>query len=148
MKINWGWGIVIGMTAFIGFILFFITKMVTDKKYDYDLVTEEYYKKEMYYQQEIDAEKNLQLLSTAIKSKKTEEGWLLLFPEDFPTSGVDGTVNLYRTSNKKLDFKLPLVLEDQQLLIPDHQLLEGRWNIIIDWTYNENNFLYKESITY
>jgi len=148
MKIHWGWGIVIGMTAFIGFILFFITKMITDKQYDYDLVTEEYYKKEMYYQQEIDAEKNLQLLSAAITGKKTKGGWLLQFPEDFPSSAIKGTVKLYRTSNKKLDFELPLALEDQQLLIPDYKLLEGRWNIIIDWKYNKNDFLYKESITY
>lgn len=148
MKINWGWGIVIGMVAFISFIMFFVVQMMTDEQHDYDLVTEEYYQKEMAYQDEIDAERNLSLLSAAITSEKTSDGWLLHFPKDLKTSEIDGTVNLYRTSNKKLDFQLPLVLEDSQILVPADQLLEGRWNITVDWKYKGKPYLYKESITY
>ena len=44
MKINWGTGIVIGMTLFISFILYLVFNMLTDEKFDHDLVTEEYYK--------------------------------------------------------------------------------------------------------
>ena len=58
MKINWGTGIVIGMTLFIGFIMYMVITMMTDKNYDHDLVTEAYYAKDLAYQQEIDAEKN------------------------------------------------------------------------------------------
>ncbi len=39
MKINWGWGLAIGMVLFVAFIMYFVIKISTDKKYDYDLVT-------------------------------------------------------------------------------------------------------------
>ncbi|MEP5434179.1 MAG: FixH family protein, partial [Flavobacteriaceae bacterium] len=56
-------------------------------------------------------------------------------------------VSLYRPSNKNLDFNLPISLSNSQLLIPDNQLLEGRWDIKIFWEYAGKEFLHKESIT-
>ena len=79
MKWNWGKGIVLGMLAFMGFILYMVITMSVDKNYSHDLVTEEYYAKEMVYQTEIDAEKNLNGLNEKISGQKTEEGWLLKF---------------------------------------------------------------------
>jgi nitrogen fixation protein FixH len=148
MKINWGTGIVIGMILFIGFILFFVIKMSTDKKYSHDLVTEEYYKREMMYQQEIDAEENLNSLSSIIEGKRVAQGWLLSFPKEIIPSKVKGTVFLYRPSNKQLDFDLPIVLTSSNLLIPDESLLDGRWNITMDWEYEGKKYLYKKSIVY
>ncbi|HMR16633.1 MAG TPA: cytochrome C oxidase Cbb3, partial [Mariniflexile sp.] len=34
------------------------------------------------------------------------------------------------------------------LLIPDNRLVDGRWNIKIDWQYNGISYLFKESINY
>ena len=148
MKINWGTGIVIGILLFMGFIMFFVIKMSTSNEFDYDLVTEEYYEKELAYQQEIDAEKNLEKLSEAIQGRKTEEGWLLTFPKEMTPNNVTGTLFLYRPSNQKLDFELPLTLSNSQLLIPDSQMVDGRWNITIQWNKNGIPYLYKKSITY
>ena len=50
MKINWGTGIVLAFIGFIGFILYFVIRMSTDDSANHDLVTEEYYKKELSYQ--------------------------------------------------------------------------------------------------
>ncbi len=82
MKINWGTGLVIGMVLFMAFIMYFVIKISTEKKYDYDLVTEEYYKKEMVYQKEIDAEENSNSLSGSISGEKTEAAGCLTFPEN------------------------------------------------------------------
>tara|TARA_R100001369_G_scaffold5718_1_gene15771 strand:- start:76 stop:522 length:447 start_codon:yes stop_codon:yes gene_type:complete len=148
MKINWGTGIVIGIAAFICFIMFFVIKMSTNDKYSYDLVVEEYYKKELAFQQEIDAEENLKLLTEKIKGKKTDEGWLLSFPKEINPENVSGTVFLYRPSNKKLDFQLPLKFSGSNLLIPNKRLLGGRWNINIAWDYEGKKYLYKDEIVY
>lgn len=148
MKINWGTGLVIGMVIFIAFILFLVITMTTDDTYNHDLVTEEYYKKEMAYQEEIDAEENLKLLPSALKTMRVPEGWQINFPEELDPSKINGTMFLYRPSSKQLDFDFPIVLSGLNLLIPDKRLLDGRWNIIIDWEYEGINYLYKESIFY
>jgi len=148
MKWNWGTGIVVVILAFMSFILFLVIKMTTNKDFDHDLVTEEYYAKEMLYQTEIDAETNTNNLSEKIISKKTEEGWFLVFPKELDPSKIKGNVFLYRPSNQKLDFSIPLNLTSSSILIPKNKMLEGRWNITIDWTYEDTPYLYKEQISY
>jgi len=148
MKINWGTGLVLGMLGFMIFILYMVITMSTDKKYDHDLVTENYYAKEMVYQNEIDNEEKLATLSSKIIGKRTAEGWLISFPEEINEKTANGTVFLYRPSNEKLDKDFPLVLSGSNLLIPDHRLLDGRWNITIEWEYNESTYLYKSEILY
>lgn len=148
MKINWGTGIVIGMVLFIGFIMFMVVTMLTNDEYDHDLVTEAYYEKDLQYQQEIDAEENTHRFSEAIEGKKTAEGWLLTFPKEIDPNKIDGKVFLYRPSNKRLDFNIPIVISNTQLLIPDERLLDGRWNITVDWDYEGQHYMYKESIVY
>jgi len=148
MKINWGTGIVLAFIGFIGFILFFVVKMSMDDRANHDLVTDEYYKEELAYQKEIDAEKNANNLSSKLAIKKTPEGLMVLFPDNINTEKIKGTVSLYRPSNKHLDFDLPISLSNSQLLIPDKRLLDGRWDIKIAWEYYDKPYLYKKSITY
>ncbi|QJP34637.1 cytochrome C oxidase Cbb3 [Nonlabens sp. Ci31] len=148
MKWNWGTGIALVMTAFIGFILYMVITMSTDKDYSYDLVTEEYYAKEMVYQTEIDAEKNLNHLEEKLTGQKTADGWLLSFPSELTNENIQGNLFLYRPSNQQLDFDMPILLSGSQLLIPDKNLIDGRWNITVDFKYNGKDYLYKKSIVY
>lgn len=148
MKWNWGTGIVIGMICFIGFILFFVIKMSTNDAYSHDLVTEEYYAKEMAYQTEIDAETNTYNLSEKMISKKVAEGWLITFPKELSPGSIKGNVFMYRPSNEKLDFETQIQLNNNDLIIPGNKLIEGRWNIILDWTYEGKSYMYKEEIVY
>ena len=46
MKFNWGTGIVIGIIAFMVFILQYVIRVQLDARYDNELVTEQYYQKE------------------------------------------------------------------------------------------------------
>lgn len=148
MKWNWGTGLVIGMLAFIAFILYFVITMSVNKKYSYDLVTEEYYAKAMTYQNEIDEETNTYNLEERITGQKTKEGWLLSFPKELDPEKINGKVFLYRPSNQQLDFDSPIVLSGLNLLIPDKSLVDGRWNITLEWTYENKDFLYKKAIVY
>lgn len=148
MKINWGTGLVIGMVLFISFILYFVIQIMTDEQHDYDLVTEDYYSREMVYQEELDAESNSFQLKNNIKGKRTSEGWVLTFPEEFDVSKISGTVSMYRPSNKKLDFDLPIELHGNQFVIPDSKLVSGRWNTIVNWKYEGKSFRFTDRIVY
>jgi hypothetical protein len=148
MKINWGTGIVLAFIGFISFIMYFIITMTTNDKYDFDLVTEDYYGQELEFQNEIHKETNSKTLKTNLRWKKMEEGITINFPEDLDIENIKGKVFLYRPSNKQFDFEIPVSLSNHTLLIPDKRLLGGRWNIKVDWEYNKNEYLYKTEITY
>ncbi len=147
MKINWGTGIVLSFIAFISFILFFVVRMNMDSNANHDLVTEDYYKEALNHQKEINAEVNANK-HEKIRLEKTANGLLLHFPENIDFNKTKGTVSLYRPSNKQLDFDLPISLSNTNLLVPDKRLLDGRWDIKITWSYNGQDYLQKEKITY
>ncbi|MCK0109270.1 FixH family protein [Flavobacteriaceae bacterium S0825] len=148
MKLNWGTGIVLAFIGFIAFILYFVINMITNEKYNHDLVTEDYYKAELEYQNDIDKETNSKSLSQSITYKKTDEGLVVYFPEDLQPEKIEGKLFLYRPSNKQLDFETTLSLSKSHLLIPDNRLVDGRWNIKIDWQYNGKSYLFKEDLIY
>lgn len=148
MKFNWGTALAIWLALFIAFIMYFVIRISTEKKYDYDLVTEEYYKKEMVFQKEMDDEANSNSLEGRISGEKMAEGWMLTFPMNIDYSKIEGTVFLYRPSNKQLDFQLPVKLSNPNLLIPDQRLVAGRWNTIVRWSYEGEDYLYKNEIVY
>ncbi|SHH40962.1 FixH family protein [Winogradskyella jejuensis] len=148
MKINWGTAIVIAFVGFISFIMYFVINMSTNDKYNHDLVTDDYYQQELKYQEDIDKVENAKKLSENISWKKTEEGIVLNFPQDLSIKDIKGKVFLYRPSNKQLDFEIPISLSNHNLLIPDNRLLDGRWNITIDWSYKTDEFMYKNEFNY
>lgn len=148
MKLNWGTGIVLAFIGFISFIMFFVIKMNMNDKYDHDLVTKQYYQKELEYQEDIDKLENSKTLKTNVTWFKTDDGIIIIFPETLKATDITGNVFLYRPSNKKLDFEMPITLSTHRLLIPKKHLLDGRWNITVDWVYEGKTYLFKDKIMY
>jgi len=146
IKINWGTAIVIAFALFMSFILFFVFRVQSDSKYDNELVTEEYYKKEALVQNDINSEKNANALSQKLTIGNTAEGIMISFPKDLEYKKIKGTVSLYRPSNKKLDFANPIALSNSDLLIPKKNLVGGLWDITVEWTYNGQTYLNKEEL--
>ncbi len=104
MKINWGTGIVLAFIGFISFIMYFVINMNINKKYDHDLVTEDYYKQELNFQNDLNKENNAKSLEKDLTWKKTKEGILIMFPNNLDIKNIKGKVFLYRPSNKQLDY--------------------------------------------
>ncbi|MCB0458727.1 MAG: FixH family protein, partial [Flavobacteriaceae bacterium] len=81
IKLNWGGAIVIVMALFMIFILQYVYRTITMDEYDHHLVSEDYYKDELFYQKEIDKIKNANELPQNLKVENTTEGLTLIFPE-------------------------------------------------------------------
>ena len=145
MKINWGTGIVIAFGLFMIFILSFVYKVQSNQKYDNELVTKDYYKKEALVQGDIEKQENANALTNKVTIEKTAEGMKIQFPADFDYSKINGKVSLYRPSSQKLDFEINISLSSPHLLIPKSNLAGGLWDISIDWEYDGVKYLNKDS---
>jgi nitrogen fixation protein FixH len=146
MKLNWGQSIALAMLAFMIFILSFVYKTFTNKSYDHHLVSEQYYKDEINYQQEIDAVANAMRLTENVKLVKTQKGLEIVFPTE--VKGITGTIGFQRPSNTKLDLNLPVKLESNKVFISKDQLVNGLYNVKIWWKGNDTQYLFKEKYTY
>jgi len=147
-KFNWGTGIFIAMLSFMIFILSFVYKAVAVDEYQHELVSEDYYKDELHYQEEIDKLNNAVTLAQDIQISNSDQGVLITFPKDIKESSIIGDITFQRLSNEKLDFTETIKLVDHEQLIPAAKLVSGKWIIKIDWKTGENEYLYKDSWFY
>ena len=147
MKINWGVGIVIAFGLFITFILYFVVMVQSDSKYDNDLVVEEYYKHDAKFGDEMARIQNAEDLAQKPTINVVSNGVEIVFPKIFVPKNIKGKVSLYRPSNKKYDFQIPISLSDATtLLIPIKSLVRGRWDVNMEWQYDGKSYLSKETI--
>ncbi|GIM54442.1 FixH family protein [Capnocytophaga cynodegmi] len=147
MKISWGTGIVIAFVAFIAFIMYFVVNMTINKKYDHDFVTDDYYKKEFSYQNMMVKAQKTEKEQMTVQIQSSLEGVTLTFPSKITDENVVGSVSFYRPSNRKRDFKIPLQLKNKQMLVPINVLSEGRWNVEVNYTFNNNDYISIKNIT-
>jgi hypothetical protein len=144
MKINWGTGIVIAFAVFITFILYFVLKVQSDAKYNNELVVEEYYKHDARFGDEMVRVQNAQDLAQKPTITFDITGVSIVFPIVFSPEKIKGKVSFYRSSNKKLDFEVPI--SSASLLVPIKDLVPGRWEINMEWQYEGKQYLTKETI--
>lgn len=130
----------------MSFILYFVIKVQSDHKYDNELVTQEYYKKEKLVQDNIESIQNTNSLEGKVTITKSEEGLLVRFPSTLDPKLIKGKVSLYRPSNQKLDFETLISLSGSDLLIPKNNLVGGLWGITVSWEYEGKTYLNKEEI--
>ena len=146
MKLNWGTSIVIAFALFMTFILYFVYTVQTNDKYDNDLVVEEYYKHDAHFEDELDKIQNAHDLAQKPTIVKSSEGIVVSFPAIYNPKNIKGKVSLYRSSNKKLDFEIPISISNATLLIPNKSLVGGLWDISLEWNYNGKEYISKETI--
>lgn len=131
MKFHWGHGIFLFYTLFVGTLVVVVIKSTT---FDNSLVTEEYYARDINYQQEFDRRLNSNSLTTKVLMVAADKGYRLQFPEEVG-SGVEGTIHFYRPSSKQDDRMLPLrVGEDRAMSLPLAGLKPGKYTAIVEWS--------------
>ena len=145
MKFNWGTGITIGIILFMAFILQYVIRVQVNSNYDNELVTEDYYQAETLIDSKYEKKQNANNLNQKLKINAVSEGVIIEFPADFDFEKISGEISLYRPSNEKLDQTLPLKLTSNSLLIPKAELVNGRWDVSVDWTYDGISYLSSES---
>lgn len=146
MKMNWGTSIIVAFALFISFIMYFIIKVQSGRKYDNDLVVEEYYKHDAKFGAEMIRAQNAENLIEKPSITIVSDGISIVFPDSFNPIKISGKVSLYRPSNKKLDFEVPLSLSNPTLLIPKSNLVDGRWDINMEWQYQGKSYLTREAL--
>ena len=137
---NWGKGIIIAMGAFMCFILFMVVTLMSKST---DLESEDYYKKEIEYEQEMNALKNASQLKEHAKIDLTEEYVVVVLPTKEQVSNVQ--IALFRPDNKKKD-RLLNENNSKTIMIAKNTLLKGRYNVAIKYEVNGKKILQKEEI--
>jgi hypothetical protein len=139
---DWGKGILLTIVAFVGFIMTLV--IISVRQDDIHLVTENYYEKEINYQQHIEREKLASTLNRDVLLFDAQGKAMIL---DLP-QGAKGSLQLFRPSDARLDRELQLeITSEGQTKVSLEDLKAGYWRVQLTWTENGMDFYEEKKIT-
>lgn len=135
---SWGTKIALSYIAFvvatIGIVLFSMTKEV-------DLVTDNYYEKELVYQEQIDKMTRANALTEKVSIKKEGAELKFIFPREFNYYSIEGEIHLYRPADSKKDIVFPVQIDSTYTqIISTNKLEKGMWKLNLDWNVNKISY--------
>lgn len=143
---NWGKKIALVYLSFVAFMGFMVWKCLQQK--DINLVSEDYYQKEIAYQNNIDQMNNTNQLSKELtfNYKPDSQQIMLNFPKE--SIGSTGEINFYRPSDAKMDFAVKLDIANvENQSIPVSSLDRGLWVVKVSWNKDGKGYYKEEKMT-
>ena len=135
---NWGKGITV---VLIGFIAFITTLGIKMMRADADLVSEDYYIKEVAYGTEINAQQNATLSKAKLSKDISSDGVMLSLSS---TEVESGSVLLRRSNDPSLDVNHKL--EGKNIFIDQKDLESGKYDVVVDWSHKNKPYQLRDVI--
>src|SRR5689334_8472286 len=130
MKISWGKKILFLYLSFVVLIVGMVSYTMTK---NVDLVSSNYYEKEIKYQDQIDKINHSKSLKEGLKISYTDGKINLIFPLVTKNGQVTGEINFYRPADSKKDFKTAINTENNKQFIITDKMDKGLWKIQVNW---------------
>lgn len=140
---NWGTKILIVYVAFIAGILFMVFKSSSQKT---DLVTTDYYAKELKYQDKIDEMNRVVALSAPVKYVLTGNSLVIKFPNDFTGKKLTGEVVLYCPSDENKDIRQQFSVLDETLKMNIPASAGGLYLLQLSWQDGGVSYYFEKKI--
>ena len=140
---NWGYKIVLVYLVFISGMLFMAFK---SSEQDIELVTEDYYAKELVYQQKIDEIKRTASLSKPIEVNFNQQILTITFPDDFAAKKIKGSVTLYCPSNKKMDIQRSFDSNEKKVVVMIPVTKQGLHYVKLSWSAEGISYYFEKKI--
>jgi hypothetical protein len=145
-KSRWGIGIAV---VYGVFMLAVIAVVIASRFQQADLVSHDYYDKEIKYQDQIDKVKRTQAggYQLAIELAKGSDALQLRFPEGLASGKISGNLKLFRPSNASLDRNFVLASENAAPQeIACGKLARGLWKIQVDWQLDTLQYYHEQEL--
>jgi hypothetical protein len=143
MQINWGKKLIIVYSVFVlgmGFMVYQCTLQKTD------MVTSNYYEKELKYQEVINGLQNANNLATAISIVQIDPASITL---TMPAEALQakGSVEFYRPSDASKDFSAALLTDDNGKQFFDRgKFIDGLYKVKVNWEKDGRQFYAEQSL--
>ncbi|BAV09230.1 FixH protein [Filimonas lacunae] len=140
---SWGNRLILVFVAFAALIGTLVYKAVHTR---FDLVSADYYKQELSYQQRINGIKNAGVLGVlAVEQNNTSV--TIVMPDALKGAMVEGEAWFYRKSNADADCKVPLQINEAGEQVVNKRLLKpGPYLLKMDMKANGTNYYVEKEL--
>lgn len=144
LKWNWGWALTIVFIAFAAHISILVFKCTQQQ---FDLVSNDYYNEELKYQDKIDGMKNARQL-TPVQYVQTDNNVSLQLPKELNGHALTGQVWLYCAANAANDYKTPLQVNSEGVMLIDKKkLADANYTAKVTWEAGETKYYNEQPLT-
>ena len=131
--------------TFMSVFLFFFYRSFIELKSN-ELVTEDYYEKELVYGDVIKKLQNADTMRLPVKILQEQKNLVVVFPEYL--KNIKGKIILYKPDNSKLDREFLLQLDEHhRQIIESSFIIPGRWNVSVEWQSDGVPYLVEKKMT-
>ena len=138
-KVNWGRGLIIGMSIFMLFIIGLVVAIFSQKPDNYD---HSYYEKGLDFDN--DYKRGQQVVTDNAKPVLKMEGKTLQLSFK---GQAQGKLHFQRPSDEKMDKEIPFKTDSAgRVELPLARFEKGSWQLIFEWNSQEKQYLYQQQI--
>jgi hypothetical protein len=142
-KFNWGWGIALFYSSFVVFMLFMVWCTTQMKA---ELVTEDYYGKELKFQDQLDKMKRTNSLKEPLKWTVQNKSVKLNFPADVRGRNIEARILFYKPDNSLHDFNVTCKADSNgNCIVSSEKFVHGLYKIEVDWNTDKETY-YTEGV--
>jgi hypothetical protein len=141
---NWGYKILIGFSTFVIGMLCMVGVAM---KQTNEMMDDNYYDKELKFQDKIDASKNLSAVAEKLSITDSGNIVVLQLPAATVASNTVGTIECIRSAEQKRDVKLRLQLDENgRQVLPKTLFVNGIYQLRLDWTTNGTTYFHSQEL--
>ena len=138
MTFNWGHKLIGAFLAFGAMTSYMVYRTTTA---NIDLVSNEYYKDEVAYQQVIDGTNLANRLSAPVQVRQEGSDIVIQFPGEMKHTPVKGEALFYCAVDARRDKTIPLQLSDNaEQHVASGQFVPGRYMVKFSWTSGNREY--------
>ena len=138
---NWGHKLIATFAVFAAGIFFLVYKSMHT---NYELVSKEYYKDELSYQDVIDGVKSANALSSQVKIIQCDGSIIVEMPTEMKNRRISGNIWFYCASDAKKDRHIPIETNEKAIQhIQTKTFQPGNYTVKFDWM-SDNKHYYSE----
>ncbi|HOJ17690.1 MAG: hypothetical protein GX452_11650 [Ignavibacteriales bacterium] len=144
-EINWGTGVAAAIALFLVAVA---TLIIFSYSQNVELVHDNYYERELRYQDEISSETNSITIANETFVIYESPDVVIKFPKAFDFKGAKGAISFYKPNDAKKDFTVPFEPGEGNVQnITGGKFSKGRWKIFITFSKNDLNYKISKEIT-
>ena len=146
MKIFGNWAVMVP-AFYISFVLVLVAFVVWTTTQKVELVDNNYYDKDLVYQQHIDKVERTNQLAEQVFVANAQNNVIVKFPSIFQKEKITGEIYFFRPSSSAMDKKFAIGPDSTGIqMIRSDKLAKGHWKVKIEWQANNVSYYNEQSL--
>ena len=145
MKFNFGHGVIVVLSLFALMLGWFMVRAIANAE---ELVTENYYEKELLFQQDLDKLERAAAHGEAVRMEVKDQQLRITFPAALRGKAISATLEMMRPSDARADQRMELqATTEGALAIPVADWMRGRYRARLEWRVDGSEHLSEQHVT-